>query len=154
MEQFKKKLEAQTKSITFSILIWAAICLLGFVFEAGDILTPIAGNSHWTSMWHGFISGSSCAFLILMVIALIRNLKATKDDKALRKLYIAETDERTIKIWTSARATAMQVFLMLGLAAGIIAGYFNMIVSLTILACVMVHSVIGILCKVYYSKKF
>lgn len=154
MEQFRAKLKAHTKNITISILIWASICLLGLIFEAGDVLTPIAGNSHWTSMWHGFISGVSFGFLLLMVIALVRNLRAMKDDKALRKLYIAETDERTIKIWTSARATAMQTFLMLGLAASIIAGYFNITVSITILACVAVHSVIGMLCKVYYSKKF
>lgn len=154
MVEFKEKLKAQTRNTTVGILIWASICLLGFVFEAGDILIPIGENSHWASMWHGFISGVSCGFLVLMVIALIRNLRAMKDEKALRKLYIAETDERNIKIWTSARATAMQTFLMLGLAAGIVAGYFNMTVSITILACIMVHSVIGLLCKVYYSKKF
>ena len=154
MEEFKEKLKAHTRNTTFGILIWAIICLLGFVFEAGDLLTPIGANSHWSSMWHGFISGVSCGFLLLMVIALVRNLRAIKDEKALRKLYIAETDERNIKIWTSARATAMQVFLMLGLAAGIVAGYFSMTVSITILVCVVVHSLIGLLCKVYYSKKF
>ena len=154
MEQFKEKLKAQTRNNVYSIIIWISVCVLGFVFEAGDILTPISGNSHWTSMWHGFISGVACGFLVLMVVALIRNLRAMKDEKALRKLYIAETDERNIKIWTSARATAMQTFLMLGLAAGIVAGYFNMTVSITILACVVVHSLIGLLCKVYYSKKF
>jgi len=154
MEQFKNKVEAQNRSITISILIWAAICLFGFVFEAGDILMPVTGDSHWSSMWHGFISGVSCGFLLLMVIALVRNMRALKDEKALRKLYIAETDERNIKIWTSARALATQTFLMLGLAAGIVAGYFSMTVSITILTCVVVHSVIGMLCKVYYSKKF
>ena len=153
MEQFKNKVEAQNRSITISILIWAAICLFGFVFEAGDILIPVTGDGHWSSLWHGFISGVSCGILLLMVIALVRNRKALKDEKALRKLYIAETDERTIKIWTSARALAMQTFLMLGLAAGIIAGYFSMTVSITILACVFIHSVIGVLCKVYYSRK-
>lgn len=153
MEQFKNKVEAQNRSITISILIWAAICLFGFVFEAGDILIPVTGDGHWSSMWHGFISGVSCGILLLMVIALVRNRKALKDEKALRKLYIAETDERTIKIWTSARALAMQTFLMLGLAAGIIAGYFSMTVSITILACIFIHSVIGVLCKVYYSRK-
>lgn len=154
MEHFKEKLKAQTQNITISILIWSSICLLGFVFEAGDILTPIGENSHWSSMWHGFISGVACGFLVLMIVALIRNLRAMKDEKTLRKLFIAETDERNIKIWTSARATAMQTFLMLGLAAGIVAGYFNMTVSITILACVVVHSLIGLLCKIYYSKKF
>ena len=105
-------------------------------------------------MWHGFISGVSCGLLVLMVIGLVRNLRALKDDKKLRKLYIMESDERTIKIWTSARAASMQTFLMLGLAAGIVAGYFNMTVSITILACVLIHSLLGLLFKLYYSRKF
>lgn len=89
-----------------------------------------------------------------MVFALVRNLRAMKDEKALRKLYIAENDERSIKIWTLARAAAMQTFLMLGLAAGIVAGYFNMSVSITILVCTVAHSLIGAGFKIYYSKKY
>ena len=154
MEEFKQKLKAHTRNTAIGILIWAVICLLGFVFEAGDILAPIGGDKHWSSMWHGFISGVSCGFLVLMVFALVRNLRAMKDEKALRKLYIAENDERSIKIWTLARAAAMQTFLMLGLAAGIVAGYFNMSVSITILVCTVAHSLIGAGFKIYYSKKY
>lgn len=152
MEQFKEKIKAQSRNLVIAIAIWTVICLLGLVFEAGGMLQPVSGDSHWGSMWHGFISGVSFAFLALFVAALIRNQKALKDDKSLKKLYIAETDERNIKIWTSARATSMQIFVMLGLAAGVIAGYFSMTVSITILACVTVHSLIGGVCKLCYNK--
>ena len=154
MEQYKEKVKAQVRNLAVGIAVWALICVLGLVFEAGDVLLPVGGDSHWASMWHGFISGAAFAFLALMALCLVRNLKALKNEKSLKKLYIAETDERNIKIWTSARSASMQIFLMLGLGAGIIAGYFSMTVSITILACVTIHSLIGGACKLYFSKKY
>jgi hypothetical protein len=89
-----------------------------------------------------------------MIAFLIRGLQALKDEKALKKAYIEETDERNIQITTAAQASSMKTFLILGMAAGIAAGYFSMTVSVTILACVIAHSVIGIGFKIYYCKKF
>ena len=154
MEQFKKKLMAQNKNTIIGIIIWFVICVAGFVCEAGGFLIPVTGDSHWASMWHGFITGLSTAFLVLMIAYLIRGLRAVKDEKDLKKAYIEETDERNIQITTSAQAYSMKAFLLLGLAAGVIAGYFNMTVSITILACVVIHSFIGLGFKIYYSKKF
>ena len=72
----------------------------------------------------------------------------------MKKLYVQDHDERQIQIWTAARATSMQIFLIGGLVAGIVAGYFSMTVSVTILACVFTHSLIGGACKLYYNSKF
>ena len=41
-----------------------------------------------------------------------------------------------------------------GLAAGVIAGYFNPTVSITILACVVAHSLISMGFAFYYGKKY
>jgi uncharacterized membrane protein YjjP (DUF1212 family) len=84
----------------------------------------------------------------------IRISKALASEKELKKLYVEANDERQNQIFTSARSTAMLIFLIVGLAAGIVAGYFNMTVSITILACVFIHSLLGGACKLYYSKKF
>lgn len=154
MEQYKKKLMAQNKQTLIAIVIWFVLCILGIVCEVGGFLTPVTGDSHWASKWHGIISGASFAFLVLMIGYLVRGLQAVKDEKALKKAYIEETDERNIQITTAAQASSMKTFLMLGLAAGIVAGYFSMTVSVTILACVVIHSLIGIGFKVYYCKKF
>jgi hypothetical protein len=75
-------------------------------------------------------------------------------EKELKKLYVKEHDERQIQIWTAARAAATQTFLLVGLAAGTVAGYFSMTVSITILACVTAHSLIAMGFKIYYSTKF
>ena len=90
----------------------------------------------------------------MLFVYWLRSRKALKDEKALRKLYIQETDERAIQIWTYARAAAFQTFLILGMVSIVVAGYFSMTVSITILACVWCSSIIGLLFKIYYNKKF
>ena len=156
MELFREKLKIQNLSISICCFILAAFSFLSAAGEAGIIhfMTPAAGDSHWQSMWRGFIVGASAGILILLIVGLIRNIQALCDEKKLKELYVKEHDERQIQIWTSARALSMQIFVLGGLVAGIIAGYFNMTVSITILACVFIHSLLGGACKIYYSRKF
>ena len=45
------------------------------------------------------------------------------------------------------------VLLLGGLVASVIAGYFSITVSLTILACIFISSITSLLLAVYYSKK-
>ena len=155
MSNYKEKLKIQNIFLAVACVILAAFCALGFAAEAGAVdLTPIAGDSHWQSQWRGFVSGASMGILALMLFGLIRNLLALKDEKKLKKLYIKENDERTIQVWTFARAAGCQTFLLLGLVAAIAAGYFSVTVSLSILACVFSTAVICLCFKFYYFKKF
>ena len=156
MDNFKEKLRIQNLIIAVGSFVLAVFCLLFVAGEAGILpfLTPAAGDSHWQSMWRGFVSGASMGVLALMLFGLVRNLLAMKDEKKLKKLYIKENDERTIQVWTSARAAGCQAFLLLGLVAAIAAGYFSVTVSLTILACVFATAVICLCFKFYYFKKF
>ena len=105
-------------------------------------------------MWRGFLTGASTSLLGFFGFGLIRNIRALRDDNILKKQYIKETDERQIKIWTAARALSMQIFVLGGLVAGIIAAYFSMAVGITIIACVTIHSFVGLFCKIYYDIKF
>ena len=121
MEQFKEKLKIQNVILSICSLILAIFSVLGFAAEAGIIsLTPTAGDSHWQSMWRGFMSGAAMGVLGLMLFGLIRNLRAMKDEKKLRKLYIKTHDEREIQLFHNARSAAMSVFLIFGLIAVIV----------------------------------
>ena len=156
MEQYREKIKTDNLIIGINCLILAIFIFISAASEAGiiHILQPAAGDSHWQSMWRGFITGAAVGFLILMIFGLVRNIRALMDEKKLKELYIKEHDERQIQIWTNARATSMQIFVLGGLVAGIVAGYFNMTVSITILACVFIHSLLGAACKIYFSTKF
>ena len=155
MENYKEKLRINIIIYAIAAIILAVFSLLGLLSEAGLIsLTPAAGDSHWHSMWRGFISGATCALLFFTIFGIVRCARALGSEKALKKLYVKQHDERDIKIWTSARAAAYQVFLILGIAAVVAAGYFDMVVSLTILGCIFFCSVIGLAFKIYYNRKF
>ena len=155
MDEYREKLKVNIVVSALCCLVLAAVSVLGFAAEAGVVeLTPAVADSHWQSMWRGLISGAAMGVLGVMVFGLIRSLRAMKDDRLLKKYYVQEHDERSIQIWTKARASAMQTFLMLGCVAFIVAGYFSVTVSLTIMACILANSLIGLAFKVYYGRKF
>lgn len=155
METFREKLKIQNLILSIGAVVLAVFCFLSAAGEAGILpfFTPAAGDSHWQSMWRGFVSGAAFAILAFLIFALIRNLRALGSEKALKKLYIKENDERAIQVWTSARAAAFQAFLLLGLVAIIVAGYFSVTVSITILFCVWSCSIVALLFKLYYNRK-
>ena len=155
MESYREKLKKQNRILVISIVILAVFTILGFAAEAGLIsLTPTAGDSHWQSRWRGFVSGASMGVLALMLYGLIRNLRAMKDEKKLKKLYIQMHDERKTVLFHNARSAAMNLFLIFGLIAVIVTGYFNITVSITILACILFCSVTCMTFKIYYSRKY
>ena len=155
MENYREKLKKQNIFLTIFILILTLSTILGFAAEAGWIeLTPTAGDSHWQSRWRGFVSGASMGLLGMMLYGLIRNIRAMKDEKKLKKLYIAIHDERSTQLFHNARSTAMSIFLIGGLIAVIVTGYFSTTVSITILICVLICSSLCMGLKLYYDKKF
>lgn len=155
MELFREKLKVQNLAIAMCCFILAIFSFLAAAGQAGIIgfMQPATDNSHWQSMWRGIVTGMSFGIMTVMIAFLIRNILALRDEKRLKKLYVETNDEREIQIWTAARSTAMQLFLMVGVVASIVAGYFSMTVSITIIACMFLQSVTGFFCMLYYRLK-
>ena len=156
MESFKDKLKIQNISNSICITILVLFNIFRFLSQAGLIanLVPAVNDDRWSNAWSGFATGATTSMLVFMIVALIRNHKALKDEQKLKKLYVKENDERTIQIWTSARAAAFQTFLLLGIVATIIAGYFNITVFITIAATLFCASMVAIGFKFYYTNKY
>lgn len=156
MENFKEKLKIQNISIAICIVILVLFNIFRILSMVGLIpnLLPAVNDDGWVNAWNGFATGATTVILGFMIVALIRNNQALKDEKALKKLYVKENDERSIQIETSARAAAFQTFLLLGIVAAIIAGYFNMTVFITIAACLFCASMVVIGFSFYYQNKF
>ena len=155
MKEYKEKLKVTKVVLTVAVTILFAFFVLMVLSESGLIdFAPVAGDGHWQSRWRGFICGVSVSLGGLIVIGLHRITVALKDENELKKRYVRENDERQKQVDISARSLAAQIFLTFGLVAGIVSGYFNVAVSITILSCVTVHAVIGMLCKLYYSRKY
>lgn len=155
MDEFRDKLKLQNLFIAFCCFVLAVFSFLSAASEAGVInfMHNPSADQHWQSMWRGMCMGVSAGLLIVLIAFLVRNILALVNEKRLKKLMIESTDEREILIWIKARSTAMQIFLMLGVVAGIVAGYFSIAVSVTIFACLFVNSMIGFGCMLYYKIK-
>lgn len=155
MDHYKEKLKLYNFLLGIGAVVLAAFAFFAVGSELGwfRVFAPVAGDSHWQSAWYGYITGASVGLCAVMVFFLLRNCRAMKDEKKLKSLYIKCNDERTIQIQTLARNTAMQILLWMGLIATVIAGYFNVAVSLTILACTAISSFVSIVLTVYYNEK-
>ena len=155
MELFRDKLKMQNLVIAICCFILTVFSFLAAAGQAGIIgfMEPATDNTHWQSMWRGIITGMSFGIMIVMIAFLVRNILALRDEKKLKKLYVETNDEREIQIWTAARSTAMQLFLLVGVVAAIVAGYFSMTVSITIIVCMFLQSMTGLFCMLYYRIK-
>ena len=155
MEQYKEKLKIQNIVMGICCLVLSVFAVLAIGSELGwfSILNPTAGDDHWHSTWYGYCTGASCGLAAVMLFGVIRNIRAMKDEKKLKKLYVKEHDERNIQIQILARNTAMQILLLVGLAATVITGYFSTTVSNTILICILVSSSTSLFLVGYYNKK-
>lgn len=155
MEQYKAKLKIQNLVMGICCLVLILFAVLAIGGELGwiSVLKPVAGDDHWHSTWYGYCTGASCGLAAVMLFGLIRNVRAMKDEKKLKKLYIKEHDERSLQIQILARNTAMQILLLVGLAASVVAGYFSRTVSTTILVCTLVSSSTSLFLVGYYNKK-
>lgn len=155
MERYKEKLKMQNWICGIGCFLLALFAFLAAGSELGwfHILIPAVEDAHWHSTWYGYIFGSSIGVFAVLLGCLIRNCRAIRDEKKLKKLYIAANDERTIQIQTLARNTAMQLLLCIGLVAAIITGYYDVKVSITIFVCIWVSSSVSLLLTWYYDKK-
>ena len=155
MEQYREKLKITNVFLSIGCIVLAVFAVLAVGSELGwfSILHPATGDSHWKSTWYGYIFGATIGIFSAMLGFLIRNSRAMKNDKKLKELYVREHDERTIRIQTLAGNMTMKCLLWTGLVASIIAGYFSITVSITILACIFVSSAINLILIAYYCKK-
>ena len=149
MEEYKNSLKTQTVMQAGGALILITVNVLSFT----GVISPSSPDGIWKAVWAGFIGGASAAALILLAAGIFMNLRAMKNDAALKKMYVKENDERTLEIcYRSAHASYWPDALGL-LLAGVVSGYFNPVVSITCIACLLYICVVRIILKFVYGRK-
>ncbi len=155
MEKYKENLKFQNILLIIAMVILAVLggAVAYCEFSGSDILSAATTDDNMQSMWRGFLTGIATGIFAMMLLGLIRNFRAMRDDDLLKKRYIQDHDERTIQIWTSARAVSNQIFIIGGLVAGTVAGFFNMTVSICIFCCILANSLLVFGSKLFFAKK-
>lgn len=149
MEQYKKNLKTQNIISAIVALVTIAVMTLGF----SGILTPTYADEHWAGFWNGLYSGMAMGICALSIVGIVINCMALRNEKRLKKQYIKENDERTQAIW--AKSGGQSYWFIAGgmMLAVVISGYFNPVVCITILGCLVYFCLVRVALKIYYSKK-
>lgn len=145
MKTYAKKLKFETVLLAVASLLLLVVQALAF----SRIIRPLTGP-HWIDFWNGMLAGASFSIMALFLAGIVVNLRALTNEARLKKLYAREHDERTAHIARTAQSLGMRVGIPLVLVAALVAGYFDVKISLTCLACAAGQSVITSLAKLYY----
>lgn len=139
MEKYKKKLQAE--------IFWGKIyCGITAILILSIIITGIGEN---TNLLVSFLSGGMGSILYM-----IRKKSNTlKNEEALKKLYILDTDERIEQIATKASRMGI-VFILIELnIAMIISTFFSNIVFYTLMLCEVCILITLFITTTFYNKK-
>ncbi|MDD3393740.1 MAG: DUF2178 domain-containing protein [Anaerotignum sp.] len=140
MENFKKKLK---KRILFGAIYCCLVPCLVLILHFAVGETPSAG----------FTAGFATGLAGVALFFVIQSALALRNEEKVRRLYIAETDERQLYIANKAASTSILAILAgIGLAA-VVASYCDRTVFYTLLGMLFfICASIGA-SKLYYSKK-
>lgn len=143
MEKFKKTI--RIRIILLDILVFAAVC-----FGVYDVF--LAPEEIKNSEIFSFQCGIALALGLAAIAGIILCTKALKSDKALRKQFNRENDERMRAIRAKAGVPMILICSVLMIIAAVIIGYRNVAVFRTLVAAAVVQVLIACIVKAIYTK--
>ena len=149
MENYREKLKIHNILYAIGALALLAIQVLAFT----GLVSPVGADERWQGFYNGFIAGAAFGVMALFIVGLVMNLRALRSEKAMKKQYIKETDERSRQIAVMGKSAGATIFLLLSVPAAIILGYFNVTVFITCIGCVLALSLLMGGAKLYFSRK-
>lgn len=148
METYIRKLKRRISLIRVWLLITVLFILNQQFNFIGIRLTP--ANHDVASFQLGLILGIE----FLAVATMMRYIKALKGTTSIELLYNQEHDERQQLIRQKSGMPMLMITSTLLLVAGVIAGYFNATVFLTLVIAGILQLSTGALIKLFYMKTY
>lgn len=144
MEEFRKQARKAFK-------IYTAVLITAIVLWVVFTVLEIGGGENNSS---NFRSGVCAGITTIMAINTVRYSAALKNDEKLKKLYIAETDERTRLIYEKTNSSSFRALvIVLGLSA-MVSSFYSDTVFYTLIAVIFVITFIQAIFSFYYRRKF
>lgn len=144
MNNYKKTIKKRILLLTLPIILAVTLGVYD-VFWVSDQIKE--------GSVYGFQDGIITSLGLLATILVIRYRVLLKDDKKLLLMFNRENDERIKAIKAKAGIPMLPITSILIIIAGIIAGYFNELVFLTLIATAIFQMTICVLVKIIYTKK-
>jgi len=146
MEKFRETI--RKRKYMFAIVVLGLVIANIILMHFGNSLTEHKGD-----FFRGYQGGLAGGLSAVAISYIVKYAKAEKNDELLKKLYIAETDERTLLIHQKSGSLGMFLVIWILLVASIIAGYYNFTVFVTLLVAALLVGVVRIALKIYYNSK-
>jgi len=153
LEAFRKKVRTRNIRGIVLLLIGAALLTMDSILGE-NIKSRVEAAGFFSGFGYSFNLGVICGIMITAVFFIFQNVKALKDDEKLKKLYIAETDERNLFIYQKSGSVGMNVITVGLLIGASVSIYLNMTVFFTLLGACLFVSLIRLVFKLYYHKKY
>ena len=150
MEKMKKDIKTQNGFYT----IIAALFLIAQCTNAFGLLTSAYTNPNAAEFVRGFVLGLVIVVEIFVILQLVKNSKALKDEAQLKRLYNERHDERAQQIEALASQKSVQIALILAVAAGFVVCYFSLEAFLGMLGVAILTGVVRKCCKIYYIRTY
>ena len=143
----KQELEQYSRTIRIRFRPWGLMILVA----VGQLIYGqfFVEQTIQNSMVFGFQAGFATGVAIVGLMLLIHYQKVLRTDKLLQMEYNEEHDERMQYIRAKAGMPMLLVTSCVMVIAGIIAGYFNVTVFMTLTAAAMCQLLVGSATKMY-----
>ena len=152
MEKYRESLKKRQQVYGFTAAMIPVFTLLVRVWTNRLAISP--GNGHLADFMHGMSVGLLCMIILVLAKGMFSARKALKDEVALKKLYIAETDERTVFLRNKMGVVGVRGAVFLLLFASVIASFFHAVVSFTLAIAAAGISFVFLVVKIYYKAKY
>lgn len=131
-----------------------ALLTIPVIFAIGLFLYQLSiGSAKDEDFLLGFQMGIASTLCVCSLIYIINYFMILRDEKKLRLEYNKENDER-YKLIRAKSGQPLILFISVTLMiAGIIAGYFNFTIFVTLITVAMFQSICSAAVKLYYCKK-
>ena len=144
MEKYKQVLKIRIVLLTILVLLVLGLGIYDVFF---------ANEATRESFIFSFQCGTSIAVGLISAVLIIRFKQALKDDAKLKVQYNKENDER-LKAIRAKAGIPILLFTSVGMiVAGIIAGYFNSTIFITLIIAASFQMLIGVIIKQIYLRK-
>lgn len=140
MDKFKKSLVRKVRFAALYLLVLAALV---------SVLTFVKGID--PSMLN-FFQGVMVGFALVLLAYVGSCSAALKNEDKLRKLYIKETDERTILIMRKSHSAALTISVLTLLLGTFVACFYNRVVTWTLFCVLCLVLLVTGLAKLYFTK--
>lgn len=155
MEAYKKEVKTRMQyEFAFALLLipFAVITLIHF-FHVDPVLYGSAVKDFFGGFFNGVRAPLVAAFSFYLFCLAYRDYKAWKDEKALKEMRVEEHDERQQLILQQASTRASFITMYTLLVAAVIAGWFNSLISITLLVVWCFMAIVKIVTKNIYNAR-